>query len=172
MKLTMKKAISLFLVLSLSLLCFPIGAIEFSFEEKGGGFRVDPGLSEDPLLEEEEFIPWKLELKAGDLSLYELRDAVLDEKDVPDIISLDLIEKNHHVNRLYEQETDAYTIMFQNRDGSKTVYSFSVPVKNKVGDAYYDMSIEQVKALYASGAVMLCLHLPKCKAVLKLRVAV
>lgn len=152
MKLTIKKVISLFLASSLILLCFPIGAIDFSLAEKGGGFRVDPGLSEDPLLEEEEFIPWKLELKAGDLSLYELRDAVLDEKDVPDIISLDLIEKNYHVNRLYEQETDAYTIMFQNRDGSKTVYSFSVPVKNKVGDAYYDMSIEQVKALYASGS--------------------
>lgn len=151
MKFIMKKATSLLLVLSLSLLCFPIGAIDFSFEEKGGGLQVDPESSDEPPLEEEEFIPWDVELKAGDLTLYELSTAVLDEGDIPDIISLELIEKNHHVNRLYEQEPDAYTIMFQNRDGSKTIYSFSIPVKNKVDNAYSDMSFEEIKTLSAFG---------------------
>lgn len=73
--------------------------------------------------------PWQHELRAGDLPLDKLAEAYLDDDDLPPVIGRDLANARGHVNRLYEQEPDCYTIMFQNRDGSKTVYIFSCPVK-------------------------------------------
>lgn len=58
-----------------------------------------------------------------------MRTATLDAADVPAVITQAEIEQYQHVNRLYEQEPDLYTVIFQNRDGSKTVYLFGSPVK-------------------------------------------
>ncbi len=65
----------------------------------------------------------------GDLSLEELKNKVLNESDKPEAIREDVIAEMQHVNRLWEQETDLNTIMFQNRDGQKTMYYYGVPVK-------------------------------------------
>ena len=85
--------------------------------------------SEDASAQVEE-IPFELPLLPGDLSPEEAKTAELDMSTVPDVISAEDIISQKHVKRLYEQEPDDYTIMFQNRDLSKTTYIFSVPVKN------------------------------------------
>ena len=66
---------------------------------------------------------------AGDLSLEELATAELSEADIPEVVSAAEIEERGHVNRLWEQEEDLNTVIFQNRDGTKTMYYFAEPVK-------------------------------------------
>lgn len=80
--------------------------------------------------EETVIVPFELPLLPGDLTPEEAKDAVLDMTTVPACISAENVEEQKHIKRLYEQEPDDYTIMFQNRDLSKTTYVFSVPVKN------------------------------------------
>jgi len=65
----------------------------------------------------------------GDLSLEELATAMLPAEDTPEIVSQDAIEENGHVNRLWEQEEDLNSIVFQNRDGTKTMYYYPDAVK-------------------------------------------
>lgn len=65
----------------------------------------------------------------GDLSIEDLQTAKLLAKDTPEIVSKEIIEKNGHVNRLWDQEEDLNTIVFQNRDGTKTMYYYSDAVK-------------------------------------------
>lgn len=67
----------------------------------------------------------------GDLPLDELEAAELNPEETPEIVSEENIEKNKHVNRLWEQEKDLNTIVFQNRDGTKTSYLYSYAVKYK-----------------------------------------
>ena len=81
-------------------------------------------------LETLEEIPFEFELEPGDLPWEQLESAVLAASDIPACISPALAEERGHVNRLYLQEPDDYTVMFQNRDGSKTIYVFSYPVKS------------------------------------------
>lgn len=101
------------------------------------GFSVDTARDESVLSSDDSApiseVPWQHELLAGDLPLDKLADAYLDDEDLPQIIGRDLANARGHVNRLYEQEPDCYTIMFQNRDGSKTAYLFSTPVKESSG---------------------------------------
>ena len=65
----------------------------------------------------------------GDLPLEELDTAELSPEDTPEIVSSENIQAKGHVNRLWEQENDLNTIVFQNRDGTKTAYHYSDPVK-------------------------------------------
>lgn len=65
----------------------------------------------------------------GDLSLQELEIAVLPAEDKPEIVSQAAIDEKQHVNRLWEQETDLNSIIFQNKDGTKTMYYFEEAVK-------------------------------------------
>ena len=67
----------------------------------------------------------------GDLSIEELQVAKLDDKDTPEIVGQENIEEKGHVNRLWEQEEDLNSIVFQNRDGTKTMYYYNYPVKYK-----------------------------------------
>ena len=65
----------------------------------------------------------------GDLTAEELKTAKLDESDIPEVVSDESVKNNKHVNRLYEQEEDLYTVLFQNEDGTKTMYNYANPVK-------------------------------------------
>lgn len=67
----------------------------------------------------------------GELSLEELKTARLLPEDRPEMVSEEAIAENGHVNRLKEQEEDLYSVIFQNRDGTKTVYRYNEPVKYK-----------------------------------------
>ncbi len=68
------------------------------------------------------------DLKPGDLSLVELSSKELDDYEIPEVISIRDIKEKEHANRLFAQETDDYSIVFQNKDGSKTMYYFDEPV--------------------------------------------
>ncbi len=65
----------------------------------------------------------------GDLSLQELETAVLSAEDKPEIVSQAAIDEKQHVNRLWKQEADLNSIIFQNKDGTKTMYYFEEAVK-------------------------------------------
>ncbi|MBE6880841.1 MAG: DNRLRE domain-containing protein [Ruminococcaceae bacterium] len=65
----------------------------------------------------------------GDLDIFQLANAKLADFEIPEIISLKDIKTNMNVNRLYLQENDEYTAIFQNKDGSKTMYLFNEPIK-------------------------------------------
>ncbi|MCQ2427216.1 MAG: RICIN domain-containing protein [Clostridia bacterium] len=88
---------------------------------------TDKETIKDYLIREE--ISYEYNTQAGDMTLEELKSAKLKSADIPAEISEEICTEREHVNRLYEQEPDANTVMFQNRDGSKTVYYFSKPVK-------------------------------------------
>ena len=70
----------------------------------------------------------------GDLPLEELETAELASEDIPEMVSQVAIEQKVHVNRLWSQEEDLNTVIFQNRDGKKTMYYFTEPVKYKDKD--------------------------------------
>ena len=55
--------------------------------------------------------------------------AALSAADVPALLDLAEAAANGHIRRLYEEETDLYTAVFENADGSKTVYTFGEPIK-------------------------------------------
>jgi len=70
----------------------------------------------------------------GDLTEEELETAILDTADIPEVLEEELEinmpeGEKEHVKRLYEQETELDSVIFQNRDGSKTLYSFATPIK-------------------------------------------
>ena len=65
----------------------------------------------------------------GELSLEELAAAELAEADIPAAVSAEEIAERGHVHRLREQEENLYSIVFQNRDGTKTLYYFAEEVK-------------------------------------------
>ena len=65
----------------------------------------------------------------GELSMEQLMDAELSDVDIPELLNVDFVQNNGHVNRLRPLEQDLSTIIFQNRNGTYTTYLFSSPVK-------------------------------------------
>lgn len=108
-------------------------------------------LPSDPAIAEEvtqEYLPYVL--GPGELTAAQLQTATLAAKDIPEVIPLGKVEAKQHVNRLYAQETDLYTVKFQNRDGSKTDYIFKQPVKYVAEDGTVrDISTQPVSGKYA-----------------------
>ncbi len=74
--------------------------------------------------------PFNVPMILDDLSPELAKTAKLDISDVPDIIDMEDVLLQKHVKRLYQQEWDEYTVIFQNSDFSKTIYIFSDPIKN------------------------------------------
>ena len=132
MKKTRKiRLLAFILTLSLTIGALPLYVFADEVEEI-------PEELQDRIVEE---IPFEPEYLPGDLTFAECRTATLNMAEVPAVISQAQIEQYQHVNRLYEQEPDLYTVIFQNRDGSKTVYVFAQPVKSVLGNgAVTDMS--------------------------------
>lgn len=123
---TYKRCISFFLMLTIMIGMFiPVGFAQESPVKN----TADNSVGGTPVAEE----PWTFELLEGELPLDQLKNAQLSDADLPAVISRELADERQHVNRLYEQEPDDYTVMFQNRDGGKTVYVFSTPVKGNSG---------------------------------------
>ena len=68
-------------------------------------------------------------LKAGDKTLEELSLMTVDLTTLPELIDPAVALEKGHVNRLHLQETSSNTIMYQNKNGTKTTYLFADPVK-------------------------------------------
>lgn len=133
MKYRIRKLFALTLALSMLLSMIPLGTSAESLDE----------FEDYETLEE---IPFEFELEPGDLPFEQLKDAVLAAEDIPYCIDPALAEARGHVNRLYLQEPDDYTVMFQNRDGSKTIYVFSHPVKG--------MTMSTTASIQVNGSVI------------------
>ena len=120
----MKKTIKIIAaVLALTLSFTSLHIVVFAEEAKTQEQLTDaaelwqPTESESPLSHE------------GDLSPEELTTAELAPEDIPEMISEEEIQENEHVHRLRAQEEDLNSVVFQNRDGTKTMYYFTQPVK-------------------------------------------
>ena len=61
------------------------------------------------------------------MSLEELATAQLPPEDIPEMVTDAQIAEKEHVNRLWEQEEDLNTVIFQNRDGSKPCITLTMP---------------------------------------------
>lgn len=89
-------------------------------------------------------------LKKGDMTLEQLQTAKLKESDIPEVVLKENIENLGHVNRLYEQEPDLSSVIFQNTDLTKTMYMFDSPVKyvdnfGKIKDKSNKLSFDNEK---------------------------
>ena len=141
------KILAIVLVLSLMLSAFPnlsVFAQESSSKEK---------LTEKGELWQPESNSNALNFE-GDLSIEELQSAKLNDEDTPEIVGQDNVEEKGHVKRLREQEPNDNTIVFQNRDGTKTAYFFSNPVKytdknGNVNDKRTKLDIQNIPAKYS-----------------------
>lgn len=51
------------------------------------------------------------------------------KEEVPEILSYKQIEQAGHTKRLYSQENDLNTVLFENQDGTNSMYMFSENVK-------------------------------------------
>ena len=65
----------------------------------------------------------------GEMTLEELSKININDVVIPECISQENAKSREHVNRLCSQEKNLNTVVFQNRDGSKTAYIFTKPVK-------------------------------------------
>ncbi len=127
------RILSMLLVLLLTLACLPVSAFAFTNDQadgtlplEQGGTALDGVHSETPDLEQSNEAA---ELGVGEKTIIELQSMQLDPADLPEVISVQKADEKGHVNRLREQETDLCTVIYQNRDGKKTTYLFSRPVK-------------------------------------------
>ena len=68
-------------------------------------------------------------LGLGEKTVAELQTMRVEDVALPETISLDVARQKGHVNRLYEQETDLQTVIFQNQSGNMTAYVYDRPVK-------------------------------------------
>ena len=68
-------------------------------------------------------------LLEGDLSPQQLATKELTAAEVPEFLDLQEAKDKGHVQRLWAQEPELNTVMFQNRDGTKTMYYLGYPVK-------------------------------------------
>ncbi|MBQ9773392.1 MAG: RICIN domain-containing protein [Clostridia bacterium] len=69
------------------------------------------------------------ELGEGELTYAALQSLRVEDVPRPETVTLAMAQEQQHVNRLYAQEEDLYTALFQNRSGNKTAYVFSQPIK-------------------------------------------
>ncbi len=67
--------------------------------------------------------------KPGDLAFDDLQKLSVDVNALPEFINVDTAVAKGHVNRLYLQESSLNTVIYQNRNGTKSTYIFSKPVK-------------------------------------------
>ena len=62
-------------------------------------------------------------------SVLKVEKLVLNEDDVPEVISFQSAQEKGHVLRLRDKEADDYTVVFLNDDNTETMYLFAEPVK-------------------------------------------
>jgi len=103
--------------------------------------------SSNPITENVE-LPSELPLEEGDFTLSALSTMKVEDVKLPETITLAEALEKEHVNRLYAQEKNLNTAIFQNRSGTKTAYVFDKPIKyvNETGETKdIDTSISSTK---------------------------
>lgn len=85
--------------------------------------------NENPLLADTELDQPFSPLEEGDLSYAQLQALKVEDVVLPEAITFAEAREKEHVNRLYAQENNLNTAVFQNRSGTKTAYVFDKPIK-------------------------------------------
>ncbi len=67
--------------------------------------------------------------QTGELTLAELQSAELLAEDVPEVLEIDRTSRNRPVNRLQEQEEALNLLLFQNRDGTRSMFYYGQDIK-------------------------------------------
>ncbi|MBQ9415726.1 MAG: RICIN domain-containing protein [Clostridia bacterium] len=88
---------------------------------------IDPVLPDDDV--ESESLVDTISKKPGDKALSDLQKMEVDTQSLPEVIDSETAIRKGHVNRIAQQESSLNSIAFQNKDGTKTAYLFSSPVK-------------------------------------------
>lgn len=109
------RILSLAMALMMLLTAFPVAA----FAEEGET-TADGGAME-PILSDGEMPSADAEAATG--------AAALTAANVPEFIALSDLTARGTVRRLYGEEEDLNTVLFENNDGTRTAYMYSVPVK-------------------------------------------
>lgn len=73
---------------------------------------------------------------------------LVSEQNVPEVVGIDKAQKNKHKYRLKEEEPNLYTFIFENEDGTKTLYNFGEAVKYKKNGKVIDKSNRLNKIKY------------------------
>ena len=120
----MKKTRKIRLLAFILTLCLTIGALPLYVFADGTETELPKQITETT---NENLTAFQLGL--GEKSVAELENMTLSAADIPASITRETVEAKDHVLRLREQEADLNTVIFQNRDGGKTVYLFGSPVK-------------------------------------------
>ena len=112
----MKKTRKIRLLAFILTLCLILGALPLYVFADGTETELPEQITETT---NENLTAFQLGL--GEKSVAELENMTLSVADIPASISRETVEAKDHVLRLREQETDLNTVIFQNRDGGKTV---------------------------------------------------
>lgn len=127
------KITSILLCITLALISFPTSVFATS---DNGDYKPVKQLNEEIVVGEPSdysadlLNPESLKFKGkGEKTLKELKKIDISKIKFPKFISKDKALSRGHVNRLKEQENNLNTVIYQNRDGSKTAYIFTKPVK-------------------------------------------
>ena len=107
-------------------LCFVFGTVSVCAE------TTKPiQITTDNFVEKKSEDTGKGELRSKyELGTSELKDAELSKEEIPELVTQEQIKEKGHVNRLYDLE-DENSVVFQNKDGSETLYTFADPVQYK-----------------------------------------
>lgn len=127
------KITSILLCITLALISFPTSVFATA---DNGDYKPVKQLNEEIVVGEPSdysadlLNPESLKFKGkGEKTLKELKKIDISKIKFPKFISKDKALSRGHVNRLNEQENNLNTVIYQNRDGSKTAYIFTKPVK-------------------------------------------
>ncbi len=152
-KTTKMRILTLLLIICMMFSCVPVNAVETN-ETVINDNTVLPVVNDSIAHLRESMTPVlpdlnEYVLSEGDLTTEELKKVTLSTSDIPEIMRNDGFDAEFHVNRLYDQEQSLNTVMFQNIDGTKTMYLYPMDVKyeNEEG-VVADKSVSMIKADY------------------------
>ncbi len=71
---------------------------------------------------------------AEDLQLETEDQILIPLSDIPEVLTMQEVTERGHTKRLRNEETDMHSVIFQNQDGTKSLYVFASPVKYEATD--------------------------------------
>ncbi|MBP3305770.1 MAG: hypothetical protein J6L24_07360 [Oscillospiraceae bacterium] len=137
---TRRKTVALLLVISLLLPLMPT-AVSADTSETAEANNAEPGsqLTAESVSE-----------NAEDAYIAGESETELPQSEIPAIVNIETARSREHISRVYSQEQDDLNkLVFQNADGTQTVYLYDFPVKYEdAGGEIRDISLEIADVLH------------------------
>lgn len=124
-RLQQKSAICFLLIISILLSSFPVYATQSTSKEGTPSITTSAPVTAVESVSLEQL----KQLGEGEKTLAELMNMSVDVKTLPECVDQTLALKKGHVNRLIAQENSLSTVIFQNKDGTRSTYLYAKPVK-------------------------------------------